>query len=130
MTTTAAEQTKTTMRAVVRERYGLDALQLRELEKPQLADDSVLVRVRAASLNRLDWYTLTGTPLVARPSYGLRKPKDTGLGVDFAGVVEAVGKDVPDLRPGDEVFGGKSGAFAEYVSVKVGVARKPANLTF
>ena len=121
------------MRAVVRERYGSpDVLLQRELEQPEPADDEVLVRVRAASVNRADWYSLTGRPYVARPTEGLRRPKDSRLGVDFAGVVEAVGKDVTTFRPGDEVFGGKNGAFAEYVCVSEerGIVRKPANVTF
>ena len=121
------------MRAVVRERYGSpDVLLQRELEQPEPADDEVLVRVRAASVNRADWYSLTGRPYVARPTEGLRRPKDSRLGVDFAGVVEAVGKNVTTFRPGDEVFGGKNGAFAEYVCVSEerGIVRKPANVTF
>ena len=119
------------MRAIVHDRYGSpDVLRLEEIEKPEVADDAVLVRVHAASVNRLDWYGVTGTPYVARVMGGLRKPKDPGLGVDFAGTVEAVGKDVTHVRPGDEVYGGRTGAFAEYVSVKDAVVPKPANLTF
>ena len=119
------------MKAIVHDRYGSpDVLRLEEIEKPDVADDSVLVRVHAASVNRLDWYGVTGTPYVARVMGGLRKPKDSVLGVDFAGTVDAVGKDVTHVRPGDEVFGGRTGAFAEYVSVKDAVVPKPANLTF
>jgi NADPH:quinone reductase-like Zn-dependent oxidoreductase len=90
------------------------------------------VRVRVASVNRLDWYSLVGRPYVARPSQGLRKPKEQLLGVDFAGTVEAVGKDVTQFRPGDAVFGGRNGAFADYVCVREGraVVPKPANVTF
>jgi NADPH:quinone reductase-like Zn-dependent oxidoreductase len=126
----------TTMRAIVREKYGPpDVLELEEVEKPELTDDGVLVRVRACSVNRLDWYDLTGTPLIARPMTGLRGPKSRLIGVDFAGTVEAVGKDVTKLQPGEDVFGGRNGSFAEYVCVPVEVARKrvarkPANLTF
>lgn len=124
----------TTMKAIVRDRYGPpDLLQLQEVEQPELTDDGVLVRVRAASVNRLDWYDVTGTPWVARPLTGLRGPKSRLLGVDFAGTVAAVGKDVTDLQPGDDVFGGRSGSsgsFAEYVFAQEGIARKPANLTF
>jgi NADPH:quinone reductase-like Zn-dependent oxidoreductase len=128
---TATTEPATTMRAIVRESYGSpDILELREVAKPEVADDDVLVRIRAASVNRLDWYVATGTPYVGRPLTGLRKPKDEALGVDFAGTVEAVGRDVTQLHVGDEVFGGRSGAFAEYVSVGVGVAQKPANLSF
>jgi NADPH:quinone reductase-like Zn-dependent oxidoreductase len=122
------------MKAVVRDKYGPpDVLNLAEVERPELADDGVVVRVRASSVNRLDWYDVTGTPWVARPITGLRRPKSRLLGVDFAGTVEAVGKDVNDLQPGDDVFGGRSGSsgsFAEYVSAQKGIARKPANLTF
>ena len=121
------------MRAVVRSRYGSpDVLELQEVEVPMLADDGVLVRVHAASVNRADWYALTGTPLVGRTGIGLLRPKDRGLGTDFAGTVDAVGKDVSQFRPGDEVFGGRDGAFAEYVSVREGraIVSKPANVTF
>jgi len=119
------------MRAVVRNKYGSpDVLEFQEIAKPDLTDEVVLVRVRAASINPLDWYTMTGTPYVGRLQSGLRKPKNSRLGVDFAGTVEAVGKNVTDFRPGDEVFGGKNGALAEYVCVRDGIAAKPANLTF
>lgn len=126
----AAIDRATTMKAVVRERYGLDAVELQEVERPELADDGVLVRVRASSVNRVDWYDVTGTPWVARPLIGLRGPKSRVIGRDFAGTVEAVGKAVTELRPGDDVFGGRSGSFAEYVCVTEGVALKPANLTY
>jgi NADPH:quinone reductase-like Zn-dependent oxidoreductase len=119
------------MKAVVRERYGSpDVLELEEVEQPELTDDGVLVRVRAASVNPADWYGVTGRPLVGRPKQGFRKPKSPLLGVDFAGVVEALGKDFQGLVAGDEVFGGRSGALAEIVNVKNAVARKPANVTF
>jgi NADPH:quinone reductase-like Zn-dependent oxidoreductase len=119
------------MRAIIHNRYGSpDVVELREVDKPDLADDSVLVRVRAASVNPADWYGMTGRPYVARVLGGLRKPKSNRLGVDFAGTVEAVGRDVTHVRPGDEVFGGRSGALAEYVSVRDAVVAKPANLTF
>jgi NADPH:quinone reductase-like Zn-dependent oxidoreductase len=125
-----ATERPTTMRAVVRDRFGLEALALESVELPELPDDGVLVRVRAASLNQVDWYDVTGRPWVARPLTGLRGPKTRLTGSDFAGTVEAVGKDVADLVAGDEVFGAKKGAFAEYVCVTAGVARKPANLSF
>ena len=119
------------MQAVVRERYGSpDVVELKELESPELVDDGVLVRVRATSVNKADWYTLTGTPYFARSTMGVLKPKSPLLGCDFAGTVEAVGKAVTDLQPGDDVFGGRTGAFAEYVCARKGVARKPANVTF
>jgi len=91
-----------------------------------------LVKVHTASVNPLDWHFIEGTPYVMRIGVGLRKPKDTRLGVDFAGTVEAVGKNVTQFKPGDEVFGGRDGAFAEYVCVREGraVALKPANITF
>jgi len=133
MAGTATERA-TTMQAIVRDTYGSpNVLDLQEVEMPELADDGVLVRVRAASVNPVDWHDVTGTPWIARPVTGLRGPKGSRLtGRDFAGTVQAVGKDVTDLHPGDDVFGGKSGggSFAEYVSVPVEVARKPANLTF
>ena len=128
-----ARDRATTMKAIVRDKYGPpDGVELQEVEKPEVTDAGLLVRVRAASVNRVDWYDVTGTPWVARPMTGLRGPKSRFTGRDFAGTVEAVGKDVTDLRPGDEVFGGKKGggSFAEYVGVPADVARKPAGLTF
>ncbi len=105
------------MRAAVRDNFGPpEVVEIREIEKPRPADDEVLVQVRAASVNMADWYDLTGTPYVGRAQMGLRKPKSERLGVDFAGVVEGVGRDVTQFRPGDEVFGGRNGAFAEYVA--------------
>jgi NADPH:quinone reductase-like Zn-dependent oxidoreductase len=130
-TAAAGEQGKT-MRALVRSRYGSpDVLQLGEVERPPVADDGVLVRVRASSVNRGDWYALAGRPLFARPMLGgIRKPKSRVLGTDFAGVVEAVGKDVSGFTVGDEVFGGRNGAFAEYVCSRNGVGHKPSTLSF
>jgi NADPH:quinone reductase-like Zn-dependent oxidoreductase len=116
------------MRAVVRPAYGTP--ELREIDKPVPADDEVLVRVSAASVNPVDWYRLTGRPYLARLQEGLRKPKSEEVGVDFAGTVEAVGGDVTRLQPGDLVFGGRTGAFADYVRARDAVAAKPANLTF
>ena len=119
------------MKAVVRNTYGSpDVLEVQEIEKPDLADDCVLVRVRAAAINPADWYGMTGRPYVGRVAMGLRKPKERLLGVDFAGTVEAIGKDVTGFQPGDEVFGGRNGALAEYVCVRNAIAPKPANLTF
>jgi NADPH:quinone reductase-like Zn-dependent oxidoreductase len=119
------------MKAVIRDKYGPpEALKLTEVENPELVEDGVLVRVHATSVNRGDWYTLRGTPYVARPMVGLLKPRSELFGGDFAGTVEAVGRDVGDLQVGDEVFGGRNGAFAEYVCVRNGVAPKPSNLTF
>jgi NADPH:quinone reductase-like Zn-dependent oxidoreductase len=119
------------MKAMVYDRYGSpDVLTLREVDKPAVADDGVLVRVRAASVNPVDWHTMTGTPYMARLQAGLRRPKSEFLGVDFAGTVEAVSKSVNGLQPGDEVFGARNGALGEYVCARQAVVRKPANVTF
>jgi len=121
------------MKAIVYCDYGVPNLKLQEIEKPTPADDQLLVRVHAASVNPLDWHFVEGTPYVMRAmGVGLRKPKDTRLGVDFAGSVEAVGKNVTKFKPGDEVFGGRTGAFADYVCVRESraVALKPASVTF
>jgi len=117
------------MRAIVNTRYGApDGLQLAEVDKPSPTPDGVLVRVRAASVNAYDWHMMRGKPYVARVGDGWRSPKAAAFGVDAAGIVEAVGQDVTDLRVGDEVFGARSGAFGEYVCGKMFV-RKPARLT-
>src|SRR5437660_5625963 len=121
------------MKAIVYCDYGLSNLKLEEIEKPTPTDDQILVKVRAASVNPYDWHFVEGTPKIMRMmGVGLRKPKDTRLGVDFAGTVEAVGKSVTTFKPGDDVFGGKGGAFAEYVCRRAegAVALKPANITF
>ncbi|MEK7411102.1 MAG: alcohol dehydrogenase catalytic domain-containing protein [Actinomycetota bacterium] len=90
------------MKAVVHNVYGSpDVLEIQEIDKPNVTDDGVLVRVRAASINPVDWYGVTGKPYVARIQGGLRKPKSNRLGVDFAGTVEAVGKDITQFRAGD-----------------------------
>ena len=119
------------MKAAVHDGYGApELLTIEDVQKPEAGEDSVLVRVRAASLNRLDWYGLKGPLMVRVAGGGLRKPKDGGIGVDFAGTVEAVGAGVTHLKPGDEVFGQRAGSCAEYVSVKNVVALKPANMSF
>jgi len=121
------------MKAIVYCDYGLANLKLEDVERPIPNDDQILVKVRAASVNPYDWHFVEGTPKIMRMmGVGLRKPKDTRLGVDFAGTVEAVGKNVTQFKPGDDVFGGKGGAFAEYVCRRAegAVALKPANLTF
>src|SRR5205823_608782 len=106
------------MKAAVYRRFGPpDVLGIEEVEKPAVGDDDVLVRVRATSVNPADWHTLTGTPLIARPAFGLRRPKDERLGNDYAGTVESTGKNVIRFKAGDEVFGATSQASAEYVSV-------------
>ena len=121
----------TPMKAIVNCEYGVENLQLREIEKPTPADNEVLVRVRAASINPADGHLIRGVWLM-RPMLGMRKPKNTRFGTDFAGIVEAVGKSVTDFKPGDEVFGAKNGAVAEYICVRAdkGVVLKPANITF
>ncbi len=123
---------KNPMKAIVYCDFGSpDVLRLEDIEKPAAGDDQVLVRVRAASVNPLDWHYMRGTPYVMRMGAGLRKPKVTQLGVDFAGTVEAVGKNVTEFKAGDEVFGGRAGAFAEYVAISgARLARKPGNITF
>jgi NADPH:quinone reductase-like Zn-dependent oxidoreductase len=122
-----------TMKAIVYCNYGLANVKLENIAKPVPADDQLLVRVRAASVNPYDWHFVEGMPKIMRPmGVGLRKPSETRLGVDFAGIVEAVGKNVTQYKPGDEVFGGKTGAFAEYVCPRANraVAIKPPNVTF
>ena len=120
------------MKAIVQDRYGPpDVLELRDVAKPVPGDNEVLVRVQAAAVNALDWHYMRGDPYVARLSIGLRRPKVSIRGRDFAGRVGAVGRGVERLRPGDEVFGEADGAIAEYVSAPDGVMDpKPANLTF
>ena len=120
------------MQAIVHSRYGPpDALEVRDIEKPAISDDAVLVRVHAAAVGKGDWLTVRGLPYVARMRYGLPKPKHPVPGFDVAGRVEAVGPNVAQLRPGDAVFGWCDGSFAEYASVPEGqLALKPGNLTF
>ncbi len=121
------------VKAVTYCEYGLANLKIEQIEKPTPTDDQVLVRVRAASINPYDWHFIEGTPKIIRLfATGLRKPKDTRLGVDFAGTVEAVGKNVTNFKPGDEVFGGRGGAFGEYVTPRANraIALKPANVSF
>ena len=119
------------MRAAVRDRFGSpDVVELREIQPPIPADDEVLVRVRAAYINPAEWYSVAGRPWVARTEMGVFRPKSPRLGYDFAGIVESVASDVTGLLPGDEVFGGRSGALAEYVCVRKAVTPKPTNATF
>src|SRR6266567_4582862 len=119
------------MKAIVNCEYGVDNLKLQEIGKPTPKDNEILVRVRAASINPVDGHLLRGA-LLMRPITGLRKPKNTRFGGDFAGVVEAVGKNVTNFKPGDEVFGAKRGAVADYICVPADRAAvlKPANVTF
>jgi len=118
------------MKAIRLHRYGPpESLSLEEVAKPAVEPDQILVRVRASSVNPYDWHMMRGSPFLVRLSGGLFKPKNGALGVDAAGVVEAVGADVTHVAPGDEVLGARNGAFAEYVSGKNFVP-KPANLSF
>lgn len=120
------------MKAIVHHEYGSpDVLELQEVTKPVVKDDDVLVRVRAASVNPLDWHFVRGTPYVVRVQTGLSRPKNHIPGVDVAGRVEAVGRNVTKFQPGDEVFGGSGGSFAEYVCVSERrIVLKPANVSF
>jgi NADPH:quinone reductase-like Zn-dependent oxidoreductase len=125
------------MKAIVYEHYGSpDVLECREVEKPVPGHDEVLIRIRAASINPLDWKVMKGGPFLMRLLLGLGKPKVRRPGVDVAGEVEAAGQDVTRFKPGDEVFGTCYGAFAQYATskpvtgMKSGLVVKPANLTF
>jgi NADPH:quinone reductase-like Zn-dependent oxidoreductase len=120
------------MKAVVYHNYGSpDVLKCEEIEKPTAGDNEVLIKVRAASVNPLDWHFMRGTPYVVRIMAGLLKPKVTRLGVDVAGQVEAVGRNVTQFKPGDEVFGACRGAFAEYAcTAESALVMKPDNVTF
>lgn len=123
----------TTMKAVTRRCYGPpDVLAVENLEMPVPADNQMLVKVHAVGINPLDWHKVRGTPYVMRLGDGFGAPKDPRLGIDFAGTVEAVGKDVTKFKPGDEIFGGKDGALAEYLTVREAgsIALKPANVSF
>src|SRR5437660_1388114 len=119
------------MKAIFSCEYGVENLQLREIEKPTPNDNEVLVRVRAASINPVDGHMIRGSWLM-RPMSGMRKPKNTRFGTDFSGMVEAVGKNVTKFKPGDEVFGAKNGAVADYICVKAdrAIVMKPNNITF
>jgi len=120
------------MKAIVQDHYGSeDSLEFGEVDRPRIGDDEVLLRVHAASVHVGDWMLMTGVPLFMRLATGLRRPKNPVPGTDVAGTVEAVGKDVTKLRPGDEVFGWCTGGFAEFARASQDhVVPKPANLTF
>jgi NADPH:quinone reductase-like Zn-dependent oxidoreductase len=123
----------TRMKAIISRCYGSpQVLTFEEVAKPTAADNEVLVKIHAAALNPLDWHYMRGTPYIMRMSAGFGTPKDARVGVDFAGTVEAVGRNVTRFKPGDAVFGGKSGALAEYVTVREdrALVLKPANITF
>ncbi len=134
LATSAQTQTPAKMKAIVYHEFGSpDVLRLEEVAKPVPSDDQILIKIKAASVNPLDWHYMEGTPYLARLlGFGLFKPTVERLGVDYAGTVEAVGKNVTQFKPGDDVFGGKTGAFAEYVCVLAdrAVAHKPARVTF
>lgn len=120
------------MKAIVFYKYGSpDVLKLEEIDKPEVKDNQVLVRVHAASVNPVDWHRMRGLPYIVRAATGLRKPRTNGLGADVAGDVQAVGRNVTQFQPGVEVFGMSIATCAEYVCVsEVGLTRKPAGLTF
>src|SRR5215470_4770682 len=121
----------TAMKAIRYDAYGPpDILELRDVATPEIDANEVLVRVRAASVNPLDWHFMRGTPYLVRAVAGLRRPRNHGLGTDLAGQVEAVGANVTRFRPGDEVFGATTGTFAEHVVVREDavLAVKPARL--
>jgi NADPH:quinone reductase-like Zn-dependent oxidoreductase len=121
------------MKAIVQDSYGpTDVLELRDIDPPEIADDEVLLRVHAAGVDRGVWHLMTGLPYPIRlAGYGLRTPKSPVPGMDVAGVVAAVGKDVTRFQPGDEVFGIAKGAYAEYARARENkLAPKPTNLTF
>ena len=120
------------MRAIVQDTYGTAAvLELRDIDAPEIEDHKVLVCVHAAGVNPADWAIMSGLPYIARPVYGLRRPKVRIRGTDVAGHVKAVGANVTRIRPGDEVFGWSTGSFADYVAVSEdALSPKPANLTF
>src|SRR5262244_760933 len=133
LTQTPSPTTAQRMKAIVYDNYGPpEVLRLEEIEKPVPNGDQVLIRVRAASANPLDWHYMEGTPYVVRlMGFGLLRPKVKQLGVDFAGTIEAVGKNVTQFKPGDDVFGARTGAFAEYLCAPADrLVLKTANLTF
>ena len=118
------------MKAFVSGRYGSpDVMELREVDRPEVTEEGALVQVRATSVNAFDWHMLRGKPYLARLGEGFRTPKTTILGLDVAGVVEAVGAKVTHIKPGDHVFGSRTGAFAEYI-IGRSVVPMPAGLTF
>ena len=121
------------MRAIVQDRYGeADVLELREIDRPIPADGEVVVRVVAAGFDPGVWHVMAGIPYLVRlMGFGFSKPKIPVRGTDVAGIVETVGGNVTEFRPGDEVFGGGRGSFAEYVRCETGsLVRKPANISF
>ena len=126
------ENVRTTMKGVVYSSYGSpDVLRLEETDRPEVGEDEVEIRVRAASVNPYEWHFMRGEPLPMRARAGWRRPKDPRIGVDMAGVVSAVGRSVTGFKPGDEVFGAGKGAFAEYgIAPEHHLAHKPVNVSF
>src|SRR5215203_546424 len=120
------------MLAIVQDDYGSgQALELREIDRPRIGEHEVLVRVRAAGVNPADWAVMSGLPYIARPVYGLRRPKVGVRGTDVAGHVAAVGSAVTRFKAGDEVFGASTGSYAEYTAASEDeLALKPTNLSF
>jgi len=129
----ASAEGATLMQAIRYRCYGSsEVLTLERVARPEPGDDEVLIKVHAAAVNPLDWHYMQGEPYIMRLSFGIGRPADPQIGVDFAGTVEAVGRNVQRFRPGDAVFGGRNGAFAEYLVIRESgsVARMPANVSF
>ncbi|HVF17971.1 MAG TPA: NAD(P)-dependent alcohol dehydrogenase, partial [Steroidobacteraceae bacterium] len=128
----AVVDSSTTMTAVTSRCYGgPDVLRIESVAKPIPSDNQMLVRVHVAALNPLDWHTMRGEPYFMRLGGGLGEPADQRIGVDFAGTVETVGKNITRFKPGDQVFGGRSGALAQFVvaSENSSIVHKPASVT-
>lgn len=123
---------RATMKAVTQNDYGpAEGLKLRDIDRPEIGENQVLVRVKAAGFNPADWAIMNGLPYIARPVYGWHKPKNIVRGTDVAGWVEAVGANVTRFNPGDEVFGSGDGTYAEYTAAaQHALAPKPTTLTF
>jgi NADPH:quinone reductase-like Zn-dependent oxidoreductase len=129
-----APTTGATMRAAIQCAYGppADVVKIETVAKPAPDDDQVLVKVRAAAVNPAEWHLVRGKPYLVRAVMGLRHPQETRIGTDYAGMVEAVGKNVTQFKPGDAVMGGRTGAFAEYLVARAdrAIVPKPENLSF
>jgi NADPH:quinone reductase-like Zn-dependent oxidoreductase len=119
------------MKAVIHERFGVEAVDFRDVPVPTIGDDQVLVHVRASSVNPVEWYEVYAPPFIRLVGGGMRRPKDPRLGTDFAGVVESVGKDVKGIKTGEDVFGTAAGSWAEYATASSQrIAPKPASVSF
>jgi NADPH:quinone reductase-like Zn-dependent oxidoreductase len=132
MTSSRGDTPATTMKAIVQDVYGgPDVLELKDVDRPVIGDDDVLIRVHAASVNVLDWHFMEGLPYIARAAFGLSRPKERVRGVDFAGKVEEFGKTVTRFHTGDDVFGSSNAAFAEYVCPREKhLVAEPTEVTF